>query len=149
MHRPPEWTSPISRLLLPSSLVYPYRNRNRIGSIVIMESFLTTGALVNWLKLILISNFLNAQVLWTVVSHASEALMRRLYTTVEFDEFDPTFCEKVSPGLGRTALMFCILPSLDQHLACTATRMAHRPRHLHHNPTFRSRYGSFQAVRRV
>lgn len=130
-------------------LVYSYRNHKRFGPIIIMESYLGTDTFANWLKLILISNFLNAQVLLSVVSYAWETLTHRFYTTVEFDEFDSTFCERISPDLERMALTFCMLPSLDQYLARTATRMAHRPRHLHHNPLFRYRCGSFWAIRRV
>lgn len=58
-----------------------------------MESSLTADTLVNWLQLVLISNFLNAQALLSVVSYVWEGFIRRFYTTVEFDEFDPTFCE--------------------------------------------------------
>jgi hypothetical protein len=58
-----------------------------------MDSFLSTDTLADWLKLILIGNFLNIRVLSSVVSYAWGALTRRLYTTVEFDEFDSTFCE--------------------------------------------------------
>jgi len=72
-------------------LVYPYHNP--ISLIVFMDPFLSTDTLADWLKLILIGNFLNTHVLSSVVSYVWGALMRRFYTTVEFDEFDSTFCE--------------------------------------------------------
>ena len=59
----------------------------------LMDSFLSTDILSDWLKLILIGNFLNAHVLSSVLSYAWETLMRRFCTTIEFDEFDSTFCE--------------------------------------------------------
>lgn len=58
-----------------------------------MDSFLSTDTLADWLKLILIGNFLNAHALSSAVGYVWGALMRRLYTTIEFDEFDSTFCE--------------------------------------------------------
>lgn len=57
-----------------------------------MESFLSKDTLANWLKLILITNFFNSQVLLSVLSYAWEGLTRRFYTSVEFDEFDTTYC---------------------------------------------------------
>lgn len=49
--------------------------------------------LVDWLKLIIISNFLNIHILWSVVCYVWATLVHRFYTSVEFDEFDSTFCE--------------------------------------------------------
>lgn len=62
----------------------------------------TTDTLTAWLKLILITNFLNAHVLSFVLSYAWTTLIRRFYTTIEFDEFDSTFCERISTDSGRT-----------------------------------------------
>ena len=72
-------------------LVYPHRNP--INLVVLMDSFLSADIIADWLKLILIGNFLNGHVLSSAVSYVWGALMRRFYTTVEFDEFDSTFCE--------------------------------------------------------
>ena len=58
-----------------------------------MDSFFSSNALSDWLKLILIGNFLNAHVLSSVATYVWGALIRRFYTTIEFDEFDSTFCE--------------------------------------------------------
>lgn len=58
-----------------------------------MESLLTKDSLVDWMKLVLISNFFNAQVLLSIVGYAWDSLIRLFYTTVEFDEFDATYCE--------------------------------------------------------
>ena len=71
--------------------VHPYHDP--ISLVVFMDPFLSTDTLADWLKLILIGNFLNANVLSSVVSYMWGALMRRFYTTIEFDEFDSTFCE--------------------------------------------------------
>ncbi|KAF9651773.1 P-loop containing nucleoside triphosphate hydrolase protein [Thelephora ganbajun] len=56
-----------------------------------MDSSLSTDSLADWFKLILIGNFLNTHVLSSIVGYAWGALMRRFYTTIEFDEFDSTF----------------------------------------------------------
>jgi len=130
-------------------LVYLYCSHTRVFQIIPMDSFLSTDTLSDWLKLILIGNFLNAHVLSSVVSYAWGALMRRFYTTIEFDEFDSTFCERGSPGSHRIALTLCMSLSLDQRLAGPATGVVHGSRPLHHNPIFRSRDRSFQTVRRV
>jgi len=58
-----------------------------------MDSFFAMDTLADWLKLILIGNFLNAHVLSSAVSYIWGALMRCFYTTIEFDEFDSTFCK--------------------------------------------------------
>jgi len=58
-----------------------------------MDSILSMDTLADWLKLILIGNFLNTHVLSSVVGYVWEVLMHRFYTTVEFDEFDTTFCK--------------------------------------------------------
>lgn len=58
-----------------------------------MDTFFTADILTDWVKLILLSNIFNAQVLWSIVSHAWTVLIHRFCTTVEFDEFDSTFCE--------------------------------------------------------
>ena len=80
---------PLNLLIHPQ--VYPYHNP--IRPVVFMDPFLSTDTLADWLKLILIGNFLNTHVLSSVVGYMWGALMRRFYTTVEFDEFDSTFCE--------------------------------------------------------
>ena len=103
-----------------------------------MDPFLSTDTLTSWLKLVLIGNFLNVQALSSVISYLWGALIRHFYTTVEFDEFDSTFCEWNSTDLGRIALILWTLPSLDQCLAGPATRVVHRSGPLHHNPIFRS-----------
>ena len=72
-------------------LVHPYHNP--IGTIIFMDSLVSRDTLADWLKLILIGNFLNAHILSSIVGYVWETLMRRFYTTVEFDEFDSTFCE--------------------------------------------------------
>lgn len=74
-------------------LIFPYCDRIRIRHIILMDPFLSTRTLSDWMKLILIGNFINAHALSSVVSYAWGALMRRFYTTIEFDEFDTTFCE--------------------------------------------------------
>jgi len=111
---------PISKLYI-NSLVHPYCGHIRVCQIIPMDSFLSTDALSDWLKLILIGNFLNAHVLSSAISYVWGALTRRFYTTIEFDEFDSTFCEQDSPGSGGIALILCILLSLDQYLAGPAT----------------------------
>lgn len=102
-------------------LVHLYCGHIRVCQIIPMDSFLSTDALSDWLKLILIGNFLNAHVLSSAISYAWGALTRRFYTTIEFDEFDSTFCERDSPGSGGITLILCMLPSLDQYLAGPAT----------------------------
>ena len=72
-------------------LVHPYHNP--IDTIIFMDSLVSRDTLADWLKLILIGNFLNAHILSSIVGYVWETLMRRFYTTVEFDEFDSTFCE--------------------------------------------------------
>jgi hypothetical protein len=79
------WTPPHPQVPLTHPLACPRRS--------LMDSFFATGTLADWLKLVLIGNFFNAQLLLSVVSYAWEAMARRFYTTVEFDEFDSTFCE--------------------------------------------------------
>ena len=115
----------------------------------LMDSFFTTGTLADWLKLVLIGNFFNAQLLLSVVFYTWEALARRFYTTVEFDEFDSTFCEQTPANPERMALIVYISHSLDQHLVGTTTRMVHCSTSLYYNSIFRPRYWSFQTVRRV
>jgi hypothetical protein len=127
--------------------VYPYYDP--IGPMGFVDSFISTDILADWLKFILIGNFLNVHVLSSVVSYVWGVLMSRFYTTVEFDEFDSTFCEWDSAGFRRIALIFRMLLSLDQCLASPTTRVVHRPRPLHHNPIFRSRDRIFQTVRRI
>ena len=75
--------------------------------------------------------------------------MRRFYTTVEFDEFDSTFCAWYSADFGGVGLILWMLISLDQHLVGPATGVVHRSRPLHHNPIFWSRDRGFQTVRRL
>ena len=141
------WILPISKPLRPSSGLY--YSHIRVCQIIPMDSFLSMDTLSDWLKLILIGNFLNIHALSSVVSYAWGALMRRFYTTIEFDEFDSTFCELDSPGSGGIALILCMLLSLDQYLAGPATGVAHSSRPLHHNPIFRPGDRSFQTIRRV
>lgn len=78
-----------------------------------MDSLVSRDTLADWLKLILIGNFLNAHILSSIVGYVWETLMRRFYTTVEFDEFDSTFCEWGSMNLGRIVLIVRMISSLD------------------------------------
>lgn len=86
-----------------------------------MDSLLSMDTLSDWLTLILIGNFLNANVLSSAISYVWGVLMRRFYTTIEFDEFDSTFCEWDYPGSCGIALIHYVLLSLDQYLAGPAT----------------------------
>lgn len=130
-----EWTSPPPNLFT-HPLVYPYHNLT--GPMVFTDPLMSKGALADWLKLILLSNFLNVHALSSVVGYVWGALTRRFYTTVEFDEFDSTFCKRDSADLERTALILWIMLSLDQRVAGPATGVVHRSRHLHHNQIIRS-----------